>query len=267
MINLMAIDLDGTLLNSRGEISKANIDALQQAEAAGVAVVISTGRSGYPVRQIIEEVGLEYAQYICFGGAEIGEYPSGNIIKKQVMPPEDIRVLLDYALENHIYVQIYEGELFLYEEKQEETDYYAHRSGTVGRKADLGNGVFTDSTKVLYIVDEGDLPSIKEKMVETFSDRFQILQSGPRFIEFFPLGVNKGEALQWLLGEKGMKASESLAIGDTGIDISMIQVAGLGIAVANATDETKEAADIVTVSCDEDALSVVVNAYVLNDNA
>jgi HAD-superfamily hydrolase, subfamily IIB len=263
LYRLLALDIDGTLLDSKGCLSEGNKAAVQRAADAGIRVVLATGRAYRATAEFACAIGLSDTAVVNFGGAAIAEYPSGKVLHQYLMPPENVREIVEYASAQGVYIQAYDGDDFLYQEPCEESRYYAARMKYDGRQADLRNDIFERCAKVLMIVQPDKVKSIRAKAEAHFGDRYRIVQSGPRFLEFFMPGVDKARALRWLGEYYGMEASEMLAMGDTGIDAEMLRYAGLGIAVANATEEAKRAADELTVSCDEDAVKVVIEQYIL----
>ena len=261
---LLAVDIDGTLLDSQGRLSPQNKAAVAKALSAGAMVVPATGRAYRAMEWVCKELKLGTTPVIVSGGAKVVEYPSGNIVYEKLMRPEDVRDILDFTFEQQVYAQVYDRQdVFLYQEEREEADFYATRLRYQGRKADLKHGVFCETPKVLLTVAEDKVQDTYRVARTHFGERFRIVQSGPRFLEFFPPDVDKGQALAWLGASVGRPADSMIAMGDTGIDIAMIKYAGLGIAVANATPETKAAADIVTVSCDENAVAQVIDEYMI----
>lgn len=268
MYKLLALDIDDTLLNSQGRLSQANKIAIGKAAAAGVTVTIATGRSYIGARRICEEIGLQEIPVITFGGAQINDYPSDRLIMRDVMERALLLETLDFAKEEGRYIQFYDGDLFLYERECEESAFYAKRLGYPGRVANLREDDFPNSAKALMIVKEDEVESIARRARERFGDRLQVLRSYSTFIEFYMPKTSKGNALRWLGDHLGISMEETIAVGDTGIDVPMLETAGLGIAVANAFDDAKAAADLVyPATADEDAVSRIIDEYFLQERS
>ncbi len=266
MIRLLALDIDDTLLDSRGRLPAENKAAIARAADAGVTVTISTGRAYAGAKAICEAIGLPEIPVITFGGAQIADYPSGKTLFMDLLPAETVREVCAFAWERGEYVQIYDGDDYLFHKDGEEARYYAGRLGYPGIQVDLLAGDFHNSPKVLTILSEETIADFYRAAREHFGDRLRIFQSGPRFIEFCNPGIDKGSALAQLGRMLGIAREEMLAIGDNGIDVPMLRYAGLGIAVANATEECKEAADLITLSCDDNAVAHVIDTIILPQN-
>ena len=104
---------------------------------------------------------------------------------------------------------------------------------------------------------------VEERMAAQFMPRIDVYHSAPFFIEAMPVGVNKGESLAILLEKLGMTAENLMACGDSGNDLAMIKLAGIGVAMGNAEDYVKEAADFVSADNDHDGVAVALEQFVL----
>lgn len=263
MIRLLALDLDDTLVNSQRMISQTNKEAVQEARKKGVIVTFATGRAYQVTRPVCEELALDEIPVVTFGGAKIVQYPQDKILHQELLTPAMVREVLDFARKNGVYAQVYDGDLFCYNEETEEARYYTQRLGYPGKRIDLSAAPLDNSAKVLLVTQPEELPELYARAVKEMGERFHVVPSTSRFLEFYRPGTDKGSALAWLGEYFGVAPGEMLAMGDTGIDAPMLRYAGLGVAVANATEEAKAAADLITVSADDDAVACVIEEYVL----
>lgn len=263
MIRLLALDLDDTLVNSQRIISQANKDAVQAARKKGVIVTFATGRAYSGTRPVCEELGLDEIPVITFGGAKIVNYPDDKILHQELLTPDMVQEVLAFAEKNDVYAQVYDSDVFCYNKETEESQYYGQRLAVPGKQIDFKSAALDNSAKVLLIVQPDKLQDLYAKAVAALGERFHVVSSSSRFVEFYPLGIDKGSALAWLGQYFDVAPEEMLAMGDTGIDAAMLHYAGLGVAVANATAEAKAAADLLTVSADEDAVARIIEEYIL----
>lgn len=263
MYKLVALDIDDTLLNDRRELSLENKRAIEKAVKAGVTVTISTGRAYCSARRICDMIHLPKIPVITFGGAQIVEYPTDERLYLEALAPDMVQEIVTYCRERDVYVQAYRYDDYYFEKTCEESNYYANRLGYAGHECDVRQMVFDQSAKCLAILRPDQIQAFMAEAQTYFGNRLCIVQSHSRFAEFYKAGVNKGSALKWLGEHLGIAREEMIAMGDSGIDISMIEYAGLGVAVENATQETKAVADQVTVSANESAVAKIISRYVL----
>ena len=122
-----------------------------------------------------------------------------------------------------------------------------------------------EACKLLALGEHEDLLLLKEKLEKKYGEELSIFFSEPFFLEICPPGVDKGESLRKLLELKGWKRGELMAFGDGGNDLTMLEFAGKGIAMANSQKHVLEIADEVTLSNDEDGVAVMVEKYILSN--
>ena len=257
MYSLIATDLDGTLLNNKKRIPAQNKKAIQQALERGIHVCLCSGRSFESMFYFEEELGLlEEGRYgICFNGSIIYQTHDRAIISEA---PLDLSVARDVVaalrpLQKHI--MIYNRELLLAEEKTEWINEYLRRiriplniiPSFEQYLMQLQNPV----SKVIVVGDHESLVKTKEKLDLVFAGRCNVFFSANELMEITAPTATKGTALTTLAKHLGITMSEVIAIGDQCNDLDMLRMAGLGVAVANAAEEAKNAADYITVSDNE----------------
>lgn len=228
-IKLIALDMDGTLLDHNHEVSKENHDAIQKAKQAGIHVVISTGRSLSTCQDIVTTLG-ESAYLVTINGGEIydEEY---NLIERNLFEYEDIKYLWDIT------------------KKYEDAFFW---SSTV-------QGRF--NSKEPFEKEVGDYDWLKygfelkdQELRETIlseinqSDAYEVTNSSPTNIEINPSGINKATALRKVSKWLDLSMDNVMAVGDSLNDIAMIRESGFGVAMGNAQEVVKEEADWVTKS-------------------
>ncbi len=258
---LIAIDLDDTLLDSSLHIPARVSGAITKAVDLGIYIVLCTGRILKGSRRFYDELGLKTAM-ITTGGAEIYD-GDGRCLYRQTMDPAIAKELVAFAQDNGVHFQVYiDGDL-VYHEKNKYLTGYENANGFKGVEMP---GLLAlkeiHTPKILLISDPERMNDLQTAAKEKFP-MLNINRSKPTYLEFSSPGVSKGDALKFVAQYYGIKESETIAIGDAEIDIPMIKAAGLGVAVANATLITKQAAGYICPSNDEGGVADVIEKFIL----
>ncbi|TJY39810.1 HAD family phosphatase [Cohnella pontilimi] len=240
---LLALDLDGTLLNDRQEISEMNAEWVRRAREAGIAVCISTGRGFPSAVPFAEQLRLD-GPLITVNGGEIWRSPH-ELYRRTLLPADMIIRLHDLALRQDVWFWAYTTERIYNKDGWIEED--AERSSW------LKFGYYTEDHGVL----EQILGEIREW------GGLEITNSSPFNIEINPAGVSKAAAIEEVCRMIGCDISEAVAVGDSLNDIAAIRACGLGVAMGNAQEEVKTAADVVTGTNLEDGVAHMIRQYVL----
>lgn len=244
--------MDGTALDDRHRLSKENADALKRAAQAGHEIVVTTGRptssAGYLYRTYgLREIGVRYM--LTFNGGMMLDCISGETVYQKTLPLEYAWELVSQAHKDGIYIQSYEGEYVLAERDDENLAHYRERTNMKARIVpDLRAALKEEPCKVLAINVHTQEPMLKfrERLKDWAGDKVGMYFSCTEYMEIVPLGVSKGNALLAFCDKFGISRKDTIAAGDENNDISMIEAAGVGCAVANAKENVKAAADYVT---------------------
>ena len=254
MYRLIAADLDETLLDSSHHVPERVRAAIAAARKLGARFVPATGRPFSSVAGTLEELGLlgvagEYT--LSFNGGVINENSRPRPLTSCGLDPRRAAELYAYGVRHGFCMHLYTLEhVYVRNYLPEERAYVGGRMNIVetGEK-DLG---FLDRTgervvKLLFMSLDMDLlrATADDLAGMGLTEGLEVVYSSNRYLEFNAPGINKGEGLLELARMLGVPPEETMAIGDSSNDISMIRAAGLGVAVANATGETKAAADYV----------------------
>ena len=263
MYRLLAIDLDGTLLNPERIITSRTHKALQEAAAAGLTIVIVTGQSLPVLRYMCAELPLTAAQ-IIHNGAMIVDVDNNSILYEQPLPTEQILPALD-ALRRLGFYRVYHTHQGTYVDSDMPPLHYSYRPPLPPaiRIADI-TSIYPQPCIKLAAV--GEASSVREKRQELerlFAEKLYITQSAPRLLEMMHPDVSKDKALRIITQRAGIAPEEVVAFGDNHNDIGMLRFAGLGVAMGNASDEVKEAADYVTSSNADNGVARVIEEMVL----
>lgn len=258
---LIAIDVDDTLLTSDVRIPERVSEAIRKAIEKGVIVVLCTGRTKKGMLRFYDELHLD-TLYITSGGAEVFDAAGHALFTRGVDPPL-VRQVLEFGEKKGVHAQVYIGGELVYREKNQYSDYYERFYGHPGIvEPELLKMPQIITPKVLFVIDEDKIAGIKEEAEKLFP-MLTIKQSKPVYIEFAHPSVNKGEALAFVASHYGVDRKDVIAVGDTDIDIPMLEYAGLGVAMANATLHVQEAADIICPSNNEGGVADVIEKYIL----
>lgn len=269
-IKLIAIDIDGTLLNEKNELAPRTIQALNAATAKGIKVVLTTGRPLTGVKPYLQALGLtgDEQYVITFNGA-LSQTVSGNIITKETITYQDYRDIeaLSRQLDVHFHV---EDEQLIYTAHALIPKYSIGESYLVNMQIQympVADMAVKDYSKGMMIDEIDVINRVAKEVPAEFHERFYIVQSTPFFLEFLNKAASKANALAELSAKLGIDQSETMALGDQNNDLPMLKWAGLGVAMGNGTDEAKAAADVITATNAEDGVAQAVEKYVLAADA
>lgn len=268
MIKLVAIDLDGTLLNEEKQISARNKEILARAKNQGVKIVLCTGRPLAAMAHYLTELDLlDAGDYsITFNGGLVQKNDTGEIMAKKVMTIADIEQLVQLAQELSLPLDVLsDGIVYQLPTAPEKQSLY----NVLNKVLDFRPGTLMDVKKanvlnkavIAYAQEELD-PKIKE-IPSVFHEQFEIIKTRSMLLEFMPKGVTKAYGISLLAEELGITQAEVMAIGDEENDLPMIEYAGMGVAMANAVPLVKESADYLTASNIEDGVAQAIEKFVL----
>jgi Cof subfamily protein (haloacid dehalogenase superfamily) len=268
LYKLVAIDIDGTLMNDRKEITKEVNDAIQAAKAKGVSVVICTGRPIVGVQSIIEELKLndEDDYVITFNGALVQNTYTKDVESQITLRYENLKELYELSLKLNSPLHFFDTEN-LYTPNREISRYTIHEAhiNQVPLHYLPIDEVPKDMLipKVMFIDEPERLNTIIANIPESFWEKYTFVKSTPFFLEILDPRVSKGNAVKLLAEKLGIKQEEVICIGDGENDLSMIEYAGCGVAMANAESVVKEVAQFHTLSNNENGVAYAIEKLIL----
>jgi len=242
---LVAIDLDGTIVNKDGAIVPGAGDAIKRVLARGIAVTLATGRMYQPSNRFARELGIS-APLICYQGALIRQPGNGDVLWHKPLPAHLARrVLAEIRNEGlHRYAYI-DGAIYV-EQKREEDGRYAQQNGVeLHLVDDLTALLDREPTELAARGDMAQIDSLIARLRTEFGLDVIVNKIHTSFCEIARAGSGKGNALKYLAERLGVAQSETVSIGDSPNDISMLEWAGLGIAIGDVSAEVRAAADWV----------------------
>ena len=272
---IIALDLDGTLLNSKKELSEGNLAALKKAADAGWEIVPTTGRFYGGMPDFIR--GLPFVHYaITINGAYVEDLLEGNQIYMAEMPYKQAIDIMKYLDELPVIYDCYmDNDAFMTEALKAKVDeivenprirkmFYDLRKPVPELKEFLENRG-QDVQKIQFFTKDANLRlELLEELPKVF-ENIAVSSSSPQNIEINQAKATKGLALIALAEYLGLDRTKTIAMGDGLNDISMLEEAGIGIAMANGCDEALDAADWVTSHCDEDGVAKAIEKYCFNE--
>lgn len=269
MIKLVAIDLDGTLLNEEKEITTKTQTVLKRAKEQGVKVVLCSGRPLLGIAHYLDELGLrESGDFaITYNGGLVQKTDTGEILSEKILTKSDVVSL--YALSQELDVPMN----FIDLEKVYSPAPPAGKPSLYGNimKAlpfvSVSMAALPDNLKInkaIFCTDQQALDQAIEQIPEFFTEKYTIMKSRPFLLEILNKEVDKGKGLQALGRHLGIRADEMMTLGDQENDLAMIRYAGLGVAMGNAIDDVKAAAQFITRTNTEDGVAYAVEKFVLN---
>ena len=261
----IALDLDGTLTNHEKVVTPKTREALLKAAAKGAVIILASGRPTYGIEPVAEclELNQRGGYILSYNGGNIVNAKTGEKLFSQFLPDEVIPELYAYAKEHGHALLGYAGNEIITEMPD---DQYVKEESRINkmniRKVDnLFESLEPHPTKLLMTGDPTLMLKAEEELVEKLGDRMDIFRSAPFFLELVPKGIDKAKSLTRLLTKINLTPADLIAFGDGYNDLSMLKLAGMGVAMENAAPEVRAEADYVTLSNEEDGVAAALTHF------
>ncbi|MCL2748088.1 MAG: Cof-type HAD-IIB family hydrolase [Oscillospiraceae bacterium] len=259
---LIAVDIDGTLLNSRSELTSRTQQAIYSALDAGVIFVVSTGRPLAGVEHLVALMDADLP-FITYNGAVVVMGKSKRRLFSQMLPEHLCREVVELGIARRVAVLLWrDAQLYAPISTPKNDTYIKISRVTPMIEPDLDKLVRGGADKMLWCDGADRIYPLQNEMWEHFAGRLNCHTSHAQLLEFVDIGVSKARAMEKLGALYGIGRDEMMAIGDGYNDLSMIKYAGLGVAMANAVPEVLKEADFITRSNDEDGVAHVIDTFV-----
>lgn len=274
-IRLIAIDLDGTTLNSKGLLSECNRRAIEAAIQIGVDVVPTSGRAYNSLPEEVMNIpGLKYA--ISSNGAHVTDLRTGEYIYSSYLEPEAVEEAVRLAQSEHLTMEIFwRGCPYInravYEKIRETGSCYRNANYVLTTRVPIDDVCDflldhrSEIENINFCFDDLDLREQLRPRIEAIPNT-HVTSSFISNIEMGGAHSTKAEALQFLTRRLGYTGDQVMSFGDAANDIPMIEYAGIGVAVGNAWDEVKQHADCVSESNDDDGVGKTIWKYILRND-
>lgn len=239
---LVALDIDGTILDMKLNLDPRDVVALNQIIRTGITVVACTGRPFPGALPWVDRLGLE-GPIICYQGAEIRLHDGTKILDHGV--PHDLAMeVIRLARERDLHVQAYRDDRLLVEKDRPEAHEYADHAGMeIHVVADLDAAMGPTTPKVVIVSTAQKIEALQAEARRLWKGRLNVATSVPDYLEFTSLESDKASALEFLCRHLGFRQDQCVAVGDGRNDETMIAWAGLGVAIEDSPPEVVAAAD------------------------
>lgn len=271
-IKMVALDLDGTTFDSAGDISEHTVNTLEEAAAAGAHIVVSTGRSYASLPQHIKDVsGIEYA--ITSNGAHVNRMDSGEQIYSDFLDPKAVERVAELKTETGADIEVFiNGKAYVDESYYEDVK----ENGCEFRNADyvLWSRRPVPDVTALMLENKEEIENVNFvfrtlELLEEAKPKVCAIENAnitSSFLSNLEVGgpnTSKKTALLWLTDRLGISTDELMCCGDAPNDQAMLELAAIGVAVANAWGGLKDHADYITASNDDDGVALAIEKFVL----
>lgn len=265
---LLVLDVDGTLLNDEREISKRTLAALLKVQQMGVRIVLASGRPTYGLMPLAKTLELgNYGGFVLsYNGCQIIKAQNGEILFERRINPEMLPYLEKKARKNGFAIFTYHDDTLITDSPDNE---YIKNEALLNNLKIIKEDEFSTAIdfapcKCMLVSDkEKALIGLEQHWEKRLAGTLDAFRSEPYFLEVVPCGVNKANTLGALLEHLGVTREEVIAVGDGVYDVTMLQLAGMGVAMGHSQDSVKVCADYVTTSNEEDGVALAVEKLIL----
>ncbi|WP_099224596.1 sugar-phosphatase [Listeria costaricensis] len=269
MYKLVAIDIDGTLLNDSHEITTEVKDAIREAKKKGVKIVLCTGRPLVGVEQYLSDLELrEEGDYvISFNGAMVQDTFTKKVLTHLTLGYADLAEIYAFSEKANLHMHFFDSAT-LYTPNRQIGKYTINEAYLTGAQLVFQEIEQTPRDIMMskaMLIDEPELLEAGIAQVPAeFHEKFHLVRSTPFYLEILNKDASKGNAVHALAEKLGIQQAEVMCIGDQENDMTMIKYAGLGVAMGNATDEIKQAAGFITATNNESGVAVAIRKFILD---
>ena len=265
MKKVLVLDIDGTLVNSSKEITSATRQAIWNILDRGHQVMLASGRPYPGMRRYAGELEMDKrgGYVMASNGAKVVDYRTGEIVYQKLLPLSMVPAIYDFAKEHGCGLITFLGDNSISAfEPDEYVLYEARLNGITALYVENWVEFVNFDINKCILTAEPEKAAVCEKLLqELLAGVANVFRSDPYFIEVVPVGVDKALTLEQLLPMLGMEQAQTVCCGDGFNDITMLEYAGVGVAMGNAQPPVKEVADYVTATNDEDGIVEVIQKF------
>lgn len=264
-IKLLALDLDHTLLNEERQINDCDLRAIQAARSAGVVITIATGRMYSAAHRFARDLEID-VPIITLQGSLIKTLLSEEEVLHLRLSNKVARQAIAMALEAEIHVNVYDGDILYVRENNALVERYTKVNRiNVEISPEKINHLKIHPTKVVFVENDlAKLDRLEVLLADKFGKDWDVIRSLPHLLEIGHPNATKSQALAFLTKQLGIKQSAVMAIGDGLNDLDMLNWAGVGVAMGNASPEVKEQADWVTDDNKSGGVAKAIAKYIID---
>ena len=236
---LVVSDLDGTLLDANHQLCAETKATVKQLVELGYQFMIATGRHYQDVYLIAKQLDVEMS-LITSNGARVHN-ASGEVLFEDHIPEHWVAEILKLSAKFRVHRNLYQQDLWLVEEPHEELLAIHHASGFSYQITDFAAINLAQIDKIYFNASHQELLKLRDKLLEVVGEHLTVTFTSPEYLEIMNKGVSKGHALEMILQQKQLNSEQVLAFGDGMNDCHMLEVAGCGVVMANASEAVKKA--------------------------
>lgn len=265
-IKLIAVDMDGTLLDDDKNISVRNKQAVQKAVKAGIVVMFASGRVFAGVKRYADYLDLDVPLVIYNGAAVIGSR-SKKVLYEKPIEIKTAQSIIRYCGQKGYHIQPYADDRFQVFSHNDFSENYQKVFGV--EEEILGDSmcnITTPPCKMLVIAKSKDFQAVRNDLECKFSQQVDFSSSMPDYLEMVEPGVNKWSAVRSVGDMYGIKPMDIMCIGDNNNDYSMIKNAGIGVAMGNSNECILKIAKVVTATNTEDGVAAAIEKVLVQQN-
>lgn len=268
-VRALAFDIDGTLTNDAKEVTPRTREALRRAQDAGITVILASGRPAHGLKALAHELELDrhHGLLVSFNGGRVVDAATDEVLFDTPMSAEDVHAVLHHMKGFDVIPMVTHGRELLVndcydcmiEHKGEPKNiikYEARACDLLVREVgDLEAAITGPENKILTAGTDTYLQEHWQEMAAPFTGRLSCVFTADFYFEYTARGIDKGSSLAGALPKRGIDASQVIAFGDGQNDLTMLKFAGVGVAMGNAIDEVKAAADMITGDNNHDGIA------------
>ncbi|MBQ1390068.1 MAG: HAD family phosphatase [Clostridia bacterium] len=266
--DVIALDVDGTLLNSKKQITPAVRESLLKAQNQGKKVIIASGRHQIGLRDISTTLQLDRfgGCLMAFNGGRIEDAATGEVFYSAHFPREFIKPVCDTVKNTNLTVVTFKDDLVIMNDAVNNHSFI--ESKILGldyiQVDNFVKYVDFNINKLLLVGESSVLDEYQNVLRQEYEGCFDVFKSCPILLEVMPHGINKGTCMQIVLDHMGLSRDRLIACGDSYNDISMISYAGLGVCMGNGEEDVKQIADVIADTNNNDGIAKIVHKYMLH---
>lgn len=265
---LIAMDLDGTLNNDEKTITPKTLAALMEAQAQGIRLVLASARPSpglYKERDILclqERGGI----LMSYNGGRIVDAGSGEVLFETAMDLQQTRKVLRFLEILPVTPILDDGrQFYVTDQDGYKVQYECWNNGMVCTEVpNLADFLHFAPIKILMSVEPALLRGVQAQIAQYLPPELTVVQTAPFYLEVIPRRINKGQGLRDVCSALGLQPEETIAFGDAENDIPMLRAAGIGVAMGNASQAVKDAADYITASNNADGIAAALEVLLKN---
>ncbi|AGB41734.1 HAD-superfamily hydrolase, subfamily IIB [Halobacteroides halobius DSM 5150] len=262
MDKVVAIDLDGTLLNDKGEITEYTKEVLLRLKEKGIKIILASGRPYQSMLNFAQELNLDMP-LISNNGALV-KRPDGKILAQEFISDKLALEVLAYANQEGLHLSFYFPESICVEKITKKVDVHIKEEGVVPKAVgDLRETLEQNLINILFNIKQVEMDKVVTDLKEEFASSLSIAQTADNYIDIMACGVSKGSALEKLLPKYQLDTAKLISFGNNYNDLSMLELADCGVAMANAPKAIKDKADKVAKDNDQDGVAIMLEKIFL----